>query len=276
MKNKQLEIIITTIGNKIINLLKNFYPSHSDVSYQIHHQNHKKNDYNSEINDFLNKRRDVVYYNYQDKGLSKNRNHSLLTSKGNYCLISDDDLIYTDNAFNKIINSFKNYPEADILTFKTKFPNGKDFKRYAKRSYKHNFRSIMRVTSFEIAYRRKSIEQAGIKWDEEFGIGGKPFTNGIENIFLVDALKSGLKAYFIPKTIVIHPFDNSGYNYSKHLIESKGAMFARMFGKHAYWLNILFALKKYKDYKNIASILKFIKLANIGAIKYIKMKKGLT
>jgi glycosyltransferase involved in cell wall biosynthesis len=270
-----LEIIITTMNDNIHRALKLIQPVQENIIYQISHQitEAQKNVYISEIEEFLHSRSDVSYHYYFEKGLSLNRNRSMQLSRGELVLITDDDLIFQNKAIRSILQAFEELPAADILTFKTEFPDGKPFKRYAKHVHQHNFRSVMRVTSFEIAYRRKSIAKAGIKWDEQFGIGGKPFTNGIENIFLVDALRAGLKAYFIPETIVTHPFINSGYTYSDHLIKSKGAMFARMFGRWAYTLNFLFAVKKYRDYKATASFLRFLQIANQGTTSFLHLDK---
>jgi glycosyltransferase involved in cell wall biosynthesis len=268
-----LEVIITTMNENIHRALKLIQPFQKNIIYQISHQitKHESNVYYQEISSFLESREDVSYFYYKDKGLSLNRNHSISNSKGDICLVADDDIEYKEGACLRILEAFKRNPEADIITFKTEFPNGIQFKKYRNKCHQHNFRTVMRVTSFEIAYRRRSIELSGLKWDENFGLGGKPFTNGIENIFLVDALGKDLQVLFVPNTIVVHPFENSGYTYSEHLIESKGAMFARMFGRNAYWLNFLFAVKKYKDYRNVASFLKFFRLANRGSNKFLKM-----
>jgi len=257
---------------RALNLLQ---PVQENIIYQISHQITavQKNAYISEIEEVLHSRNDVSYHCYFEKGLSLNRNRSMEHSRGDLVLVTDDDIIFKNDAFSSILQAFKGLPAADILTFKTEFPDGRPFKRYASHKHRHNFRSVMRVTSFEIAYRRKSIENAGIKWDEQFGIGGKPFTNGIENIFLVDALRAGVKSYFIPETIVTHPFINSGYTYSDHLIKSKGAMFARMFGRWAYTLNFLFAVKKYRDYKATASFLRFLQIANQGTTSFLHLDK---
>lgn len=273
-----LEVIVTTMNENILQLIDNFYKQFDNVIYFISHQiiNKEANLYIKQVNKFLKKRTDVKYFYYYEKGLSRNRNRSMEVSTGDICLVTDDDIVFKEGAFQNIFQAFKKIPEADIITFSSEFPDGTRFKRYRNKIFLHNARSCMRISSFEIAYRRASIEKVGLNWDENFGLGGNLFTNGMENIFMIDALRAGLKAYFYPEIIAIHPFDNSGFNYdNKDLILGKGGMFARMFEKKAYLLNVLFALKKYFDYHKSTSFFEFIKLANRGSRQYLDyLKKG--
>jgi hypothetical protein len=267
-----LEVIVTTMNDDIIKLIQNFYPIHENVIYLISHQITKQNVnvYQKDVDRFLQDRQDVSYIYYFEKGLSRNRNRSMAVSKGDICLVTDDDIKFKSNAYDIILQSFKELPDADIITYKTEFPNKTPYKRYKKSICKHTKRSSMRISSFEIAYKRQSIEKVSLKWDEHFGLGGNPYTNHMENIFMIDALKLGLKAYLYPKTTVIHPFMNSGFDYSDHLVFSKGAAFYRMFGKLSYILDILYAAKKIRDYSKQMSFLQFIKLSIKGSLDFKK------
>lgn len=269
-----LEIIITTMNEGILKVIKDFFPSEQNVIFLISHQitKHDVNIYEDDVNDFLKIRSDVTYTSFFEKGLSRNRNRSMEVSRGDICMVTDDDIKFKAEAFKKILNSFIELQDADIITYKAEFPDGKPYKHYKSEISRHTKRSSMRVSSFEIAYKRESINERQLRWDEHFGLGGDPYTNHMENIFMCDALDRELKCYLYPETLVIHPFDNSGFNYSDHLVFSKGAAFSRMFGNKALFIDILFAIKKLNYYKKQQTFWNYLKLSRAG-IKHFKTNR---
>ncbi len=186
-------------------------------------------------------------FNYPEKGLSKSRNRALQHATADLCLLSDDDIHYAESAQRIVIDAFNANPSADIITFQTQTPDGALFnKRYPTRHRRHTRRTIMRVTSYEIAFRTASIRAAGLRFDERFGLGAD-FPTGEENIFLLDALRHGLKLYYVPAPIAVHPACSSGSDFhNPELIAAKGAMFHRMFGAAAWLVSLAFACKKYR------------------------------
>ncbi len=201
-----------------------------------------------------------------EKGLAKSRNRAILLAQKDICLISDDDLEYFNDLEENIIKSFKDNMEADIITFCVQTPDNQPYKRYKEKSFWHTKKTIMRVSSVEIAFRLDSINKVNLRFDERFGLGSN-FPTGEEIIFLSDALDKGLKILYIPINIVIHPIESSGKNYeSIKLIEAKGAMFYRLFGFLGYGVSVLFAFKKSKE--SPYSLIKFYKLMINGIIKF--------
>lgn len=185
-------------------------------------------------------------YNFKERGLAKSRNHAMSLSSADICLISDDDLEYMSDTEGIITNAFLENKNADIITFQVQTPDGNMYKKYKPESYWHTRKTIMSVSSVEIAFRSDSIKKAGLRFDENFGLGSI-FPTGEEIIFLTDALKANLNILYVPTPIVIHPAESSGKNYdSISLIEAKGAMFVRIFNSFGYLISILFAYKKYK------------------------------
>lgn len=177
-------------------------------------------------------------------GLSKSRNKALEKAHADICVISDDDTTFFNHTESTILGAFAEHPNADIITFQTQHPDGSLAKKYAKKPYSHKMHTITKVSSIEIAFKRKAILTQGIKFDEKFGLGAK-FPSGEENIFLLDALKKGLKIHYIPTPIAEHIATSSGKALNNpNLITAKGAVFYRMFGAKAYLLCLLFALKK--------------------------------
>lgn len=265
------------MNDGILKLIQDFFTAEKNVIFLISHQitKHNVNVYQNDMDKFLKVREDVKYIFFFEKGLSRNRNRSMEVSNGDICMVTDDDIQFKSGAFAKILKSFDELPDADIITYKTQFPDGTRYKSYKNKICTHNKRSSMRVSSFEIAYRRVSVNKSNLKWDEHFGLGGNPYTNHMENIFMCDAIDKKLKSYLYPETIVIHPFENSGFNYNDKLVFSKGASFQRMFGNWAILMNLIFALKKWSYYKTQLSFNKYWKLSFSGIIDFKKQKRAL-
>lgn len=209
-------------------------------------------------------------FSFYEKGLSKSRNRAIEYCDSDIALISDDDVEYIENFEEIIVKSFEENPDVDIITFQIKTPDGELFKdNYQKFKFMHNMRSIMKVSSIEIAFRINSIKIKKLKFDEKFGLGTN-YPTGEEVIFLSDALKQGLKILYIPLPIVFHPKESSGgmFKDNPKLIQAKGAMFYRIFGIWGYLVSFLFAFKKYRmsNYK----FFKFLTYMLEGINKYKK------
>ena len=210
--------------------------------------------------------------NYSERGLSKSRNRAIENSKADICLIADDDIIYKKDYIEIIQDLFNKNPNIDVITLRVDTPEGIPFKKYRKKSFIHNKFTIFKVSSISIAFRRNSILENNIKFDESFGLGAQ-FATGEEAIFLNDCISKGLRVKYEPISLVIHPFISSGKIFNENQLFAKGALMARLFGNGCYIINLIFALKKYKFYRNKYSILKAYKLLNNGSINYFKSIK---
>lgn len=171
-------------------------------------------------------RDDIEVYFTPTRGLSKNRNHALSKSRASYCLIADDDLIFTTEGLETVIRTLDARPEVDVATFRCDFPFKKvypdtetDLPATARGYY---------VTSYEIALRLESVRRIGLRFCEIMGIGADRFQSGEEYILLRDARKAGLHCRFFPFTIVCHPGIPTGrrLNPGKGAIEADGVVIA--------------------------------------------------
>ena len=161
------------------------------------------------------------------KGLSVNRNIALSRATAPIVLISDDDVDYTQEGLLAIVDAFMRNSNMDIVTF-----------RYTSSSHAKYYPSApcdlstpekgYFVTSFEIAFRRESV-QGKIWFNENFGIGAA-FPSGEEDIFLRDCLDAGLKGIYLPITIARH--DGTTTSERNLMLASrpqtKGAVFLRL------------------------------------------------
>lgn len=174
-------------------------------------------------------RNDVRIIPLAGKGLSKNRNNALRHANGDVCLISDSDVLFYPECFDKILSTFTKYPELDIATFqfdsvgiqKTYPPQATELPCTTKNYY---------ISSIEIAFRRTSVQNK-IQFNELFGLGAPVLQSGEEEVFILDALNTQLKGYFFPISICRHDELSTGEKatQSPGFLMSKGAYFYKRF-----------------------------------------------
>jgi GT2 family glycosyltransferase len=179
-------------------------------------------------------------------GLTKSRNKALEISQGDLVLISDDDLEYTDNFSQKIIEAFESNPNAAMISFQILKPDGSYFKTYRDEKFHHTKRTAISTSSVELVFRKKILTERGLKFDELFGVNAK-FPCGEEAVLVGQILDLGLEALYVPIPICIHPEESSGKDYDRNdLLLAKGAMIKRLFGPVGFFLLFAFILKNFK------------------------------
>ncbi len=156
----------------------------SDVQYvQEEYQGHK-----------------IRMYTVPDRGLSNSRNALLEHVQGEIAILGDDDLIYLDGYLGKIQKAYQEHPEADIIAFSFTQSLNEDTRRQFQTARKLNLITISKVASVELTFRIKSIADAGLSFCPFLGLGAK-YGACEENAFLADALRAGLKIWYVPETI---------------------------------------------------------------------------
>ena len=263
---KKISLLLSTANGRINQVDGSLLKNNENVELVIVHQI-----YNDSVEKFNYYSQEKVFIR-NEKGLSKSRNIALANAEGDICMLCDDDIKLVQN-FNKIIlDTYNENPEADVICFQVIDDNGTKFKNYHPNKRWLNLMTLMKVSSIEITFKLKSIQNSNLKFDEEFGLGTEMPT-GEESIFLVDAYKKNLKILYVPIPIVIHPLESSGTEWNNEkMIKGKGSMFGRMFGKFGYFFNLLFSLKKYSLYKKEHSFIGFFGLMNDGLSKYLDKK----
>jgi len=198
---------------------------------------------------------------YNERGLSKSRNKAIHNSNADICIIADDDLVYEENYEKIVLNAYEKYPEADIIAFDVPSKNDSRPTSTLKEG-NVDFLHTLKISSFQITFKRKCIIEKAISFNELFGAGAK-YTCGEENIFLVEALKKGLKVKYVKEKIaIVNHNESTWYNgFNKRLFKSKGAMFYEMSPLLSYFLITQFAIRKWNLYKKDCSL--------IGAFKYM-------
>lgn len=201
--------------------------------------------------------RSVHYICSRERGLSRSRNQAILKSTADVCILCDNDVKYRNDYQSLILNAFEEYPKDDILVFYIK--RKERLQPVFSESRQMNYLSVMKIFSPEIAFRRSSIEK--LRFHEMFGAGAK-YSMGEENIFLYDALRSGLRVRYIPVQIASLLETESTWfcGYTDKFFLDRGANYYAM-SKHWYWLLILqFAVRKRKIYAADNRMLHALKL----------------
>lgn len=215
-------------------------------------------------------REDFKIYRTNTKGLSKNRNHALSKATAPLLLISDDDVDYTPEGLNAVMDSFGQNPGMDILTFK--YDSSASSKQYPSRTFTLDFPPKGYFTSsIEMAFRRDAL-QGKIWFNESFGIGAT-FPSGEEDIFIKDCLNSGLKGRFLPCIIARHDEETtSGRNLKlPSRPQTKGAVFLHLHPKDWFLRMIRHAIKEIPQWRkgNVPSPLSYC----LNWMKGVRMAK---
>jgi glycosyltransferase involved in cell wall biosynthesis len=197
------------------------------------------------------------FKSYNELGLSKSRNRLLENATGDICLICDDDIEIVNNCISTITKAYDIYPDADIITFQIVTPENYLYKKYKKKPFRHNIYSILNVSSIEITFKLNSIINSNIKFDERFGLGSI-YSGGEENIFLKDAIDSGLKIYYYPYPITIHKFHSSNKNFNNNYFYTKGAILKRLYGTKGIVISFLFLLRQIQKVNQFSNIYNYI------------------
>lgn len=137
-------------------------------------------------------------YSVKDRGLTKSRNMAIEKSCGDICLLCDDDEVFKKDYEQKIVSAYEQLPDADIIIFKMadRKPSFPD------KVMRLKFPKIMKVSSWQISFKRQSLIDSGVRFDELLGAGTG---NGAEEElkFLKDSLGAKLRIYYVPSEIAL-------------------------------------------------------------------------
>lgn len=177
-------------------------------------------------------------------GLSLSRNLAIENCQTSHLIFSDDDNDYIDNLYDLIIPQLEKYDFPAMLSFKIKNEDMVDFKKYKNTEFKHNKRSILRLSSIEAVYEMSFIKKFNLFFDESFGLGAQ-YPSCEQPIFVNSILESKGNAFFIPKTIAFHPLENSGDNFYDPVQSiTRRKMFSKVYGFSGIIFSWVFMLRK--------------------------------
>lgn len=195
----------------------------------------------------------IKIFNTTERGLSKSRNKALRNASGDICLICDDDEILDNDYSEKIEQAYKENPYADIIAFQIQNTG----KKYPKKKKKIGYIGALKLASWQLTFRRKSITDNNILFDETLGSGVSK-AGGEENMFIYDCLKSGLNVIFVPITIgkMIESESQWFHGYTTEYFYDRGIMTRKLMGRfYASLYAIYFLVMKYSKYRDEVSFI---------------------
>ena len=251
-KKNNLEILISTTNKNNLDFIDNIFFHNNKYQYPILIINQSDKKIKSDYNN-------INVVNSDSTGLSISRNLAIKNSSFDYCVFADDDIIYKEDFYEIISTSFKNNPNADIITFRMEDESGKLFKDYKNIKY-HDERTIRDINSVVIAFKRESVIKNNLIFDPLFGLGSI-FPTGDEYVFLRECLKKGLNIISIPEIILSHNSESSGKMAHKdENIFARAAIFYKFFGYLSYFklIHHIYLLKKKNMIDNSQILNKFM------------------
>lgn len=201
-----------------------------------------------------------LFISTTERGLSRSRNEAIKNATADICLLCDDDEILESDYAGKILGAFEEYND-DVIAFRLNHPT----RKFKPESYEIGFLGAATVGSWQIAFRRKSIIDQAIKFNEKMG-SGTGNGAGEENRFIIDCLKSGLKVRYVPKLIgTLKPDGESKWfnGYDNKYWINRGWQCKMIFGKFWGYLYLWYTIMKKKNDKG-NSLLNIIKWMHHG------------
>jgi glycosyltransferase involved in cell wall biosynthesis len=265
-----LEILVATTNRTSLDFLNNMFKNNVLEDYHILVVNQTRVE-----NALTSKLPNIRVINSNEIGLSRSRNLAINHAVGNICLLADDDVVYLQDFEKSILESYNKLPDADVITFKTITTENKPYSKYPNQiTDLHTF--YKKVLSVEISFKRESILQNNLFFDENFGLGSV-FQDGENRLFFEEVFKiNQIKTYFTPENIVIHqPSSSSDDVASDRFIFARSALNYKLHGIFvwAYVFRLIASLVR-KKLINLNDISSKIKVANQGIRTYKSLKHG--
>ena len=210
----------------------------------------------------------IKFISSKERGLAKSRNLAIRSSDADVCLFTDNDVVFKDGYVEKIKAAYRKYPEADIIAFTVTTDDDERTVSKLKTGEVNRVMS-MKVSSVQISFKREIVEKNNLFLNEKFGAGSDYFNSGEENIFLYQAIKKGLKMYYVDEEIASVSFEEStwyGKDIEKDLL-TKGAMFYTMSSFLYPLYNIQFILRKRWMYSEALTFFEALKKTFEGSSK---------
>lgn len=213
--------------------------------------------------------RNIIWINTVERGLSRSRNMALRNATADICVLADDDEVFLEGYEEQIKSVFERRMDISIFRFKI---NGIEsmFKEYPEKSYNINYVTSLKLSSVELAFKRKDIINCGIFFNERLG-SGTEFKMGEENVFLVQCISKGLKVAYEPIEIANLHIDASSWftGFDDSYFIGRGAAFTAISRKYSIFLILQFALRRYHLYKDNMTLFQACRLMMRGREKYL-------
>ncbi|MDE6311497.1 MAG: glycosyltransferase family 2 protein [Muribaculaceae bacterium] len=222
----KLEVLVSTFGAAGLRRMLESDPPHVEgVRYLVCCQNPSGEDVLPAA-EALHSRGDTDVLFFKDRGLSRNRNHSLDMSAAPYLLIMDDDVRLEASGLEEIIRCFDERPDLDFMALRVE-TGDRGRRAFPPSGHKlHRPWRCYHTISFEIALRRSSVEAGHFRFSILAGIGAPRLGSGEEELFLHRMSKAGLHGEYLDIQLGVHPAPTTSDRSAllPEVVRAKGAV----------------------------------------------------
>lgn len=210
---------------------------------------------------------EVTFRDTCERGLSRSRNMAMEMASEEAVIFCDNDVRYSDDAFEQIGTAFAKNKDAGIIVFFVERPE-RHVPVYDHEAVMDRLH-MMKIFSPEMAVRKSLL--GNLRFDTDFGAGAK-YAMGEENIFLFEAARRGIKIVYEPVKIAsLIPNESSWFcGYTEKFFIDRGAGYYAMEPGHWGILSLQFLLRKHKLYSGGISFLQAWKCMQEGRKQYRK------
>lgn len=190
--------------------------------------------------EFEYKGKQVRVFSMAERGVGLSRNTALLHADSDIVLFSDEDICFYDDYEKKILNAFKENPDADLITFNLKV----DKRRatyYNNKTRRIRWYNYGRYPTYSVAVNLESVRKCNVGFSLLFG-GGARYSNGEDSLFLHDCLKKGMHLYTSTEEIGEEIYRESTWfkGYNEKFFVDRGVLYHHLYGKMAKTFSLRF------------------------------------
>lgn len=224
-QNVKLQVLICTTADGLHRLCSGKLPRIDHVGWIVSCQDPYGKAMQTDFTELI-ERTDVELHMYGDQGLSVNRNHAFVASSAPYLLIADDDLTYHSEALTQIIDLFDTHTDTDIVLLHANLGRPRTMPPDGVRliaTWPHHS-----PLSFEIAMRRTTTVDRGLRFTPLAGIGASKLGCGEEELLIAKARRMGLTVRYFDIRHVdhLHPTTSVRSAADSRVVRAKGAVMA--------------------------------------------------
>ncbi|MDE6487027.1 MAG: glycosyltransferase [Muribaculaceae bacterium] len=195
--------MITHRPEGIVRLAGNMPAPMPGVRYVVSWQEHG----GAPVPDEIACRPDVEVHRLDERGLANNRNNAIAHCSADVVLFADDDIAYTREGLLAVVDTFGRNPDVDVATFRSVHGDASRFPA-CETALERRLPKGYYVASVEIAFRRATAGM--LRCCPELGLGAPRLHAGEDEMFLMSAIRRGLRCRFFPSTICTHRGESTG------------------------------------------------------------------
>lgn len=262
---KRIEFIVATTGQENLNFAKKMNLQAPTVitnqcgRYQIHQEDN------------------IVMVGTPTCGVGVNRNIGINLTDAEYALITDDDMVFYDNAIDILNQALGLHPDADVIIFG--FDYVKDSKIVRKRMQKSEQVKLYNCLNYGICcalVKISSIRKNNISFTMLFG-GGCLYGSGEDSLFYLECVRKKMKIYTYAESVGMNQYRESTWfkGYNDKFFYDKGAWIACAFPKIKFLMICYFTMRfKKRSNLTVGTIIKRLSQGTKGYKKLVAYEES--